>query len=98
MPFSPAAAYLFFDAASHKQWTNLHTEKINNAQNSMMQAAPAIFVLSQSGNLQEAASNLFAMLHTIDSLQTAIIHAQAAPNHDLGAAINDRLSRASCRE
>ena len=50
--------------------------------------------LSPTGNLQEAAANLFAMLHELDA------HAQAIaimpiPHTGLGEAINDRLRRAA---
>ena len=52
--------------------------------------------LSPSGDLHEAAANLFAMLRALDA-----VHAQIAvspiPQHDLGLAINDRLTRAAER-
>ena len=51
-------------------------------------------VLSQKGDLCEAAANLFDMLHELDSLGLSIIMAEEAPGHGLGLAINDRLRRA----
>lgn len=52
------------------------------------------FILSPSGNLHEAASNLFAALRKIDELDATIILAEPFPNEGIGRAINDRLSRA----
>lgn len=52
------------------------------------------FVLSPSGNLHEAASNLFAALRKIDHLDASVILAEVFPNRGIGRAINDRLSRA----
>lgn len=52
------------------------------------------FVLSPSGNLHEAASNLFAALRKIDELDASAILAEIFPNEGIGRAINDRLSRA----
>ena len=53
--------------------------------------------LSPKGNLEEAANNLFHMLHTLDDMKkfTAIAVAPI-PQEGLGIAINDRLNRASC--
>jgi L-threonylcarbamoyladenylate synthase len=50
--------------------------------------------LSPTGNLQDAARNLFAMLHTLDASATAIAVAPI-PRTGLGEAINDRLERAA---
>ena len=55
-------------------------------------------VLSESGDPVEAAANLFAMLHELDSLGLKLIRAEEAPPAGLGEAINDRLRRASARK
>lgn len=52
-------------------------------------------VLSPSGNLREAASNLFSHLRQLDAMHGSHIIAELVPNHDLGLAINDRLQRAA---
>ena len=57
-------------------------------------AQPAIRVLSETGDLCEAAANLFDMLHELDGLGLSLIRAEEAPESGLGAAINDRLRRA----
>ncbi len=51
--------------------------------------------LSPSKNLQEAAANLFAMLHSLDMLGAQTIAVAPIPNEGLGVAINDRLARAA---
>lgn len=51
--------------------------------------------LSTSGDLTEAAANLFKMLHRLDAIQSSGIAVMNIPNTDLGEAINDRLNRAS---
>jgi L-threonylcarbamoyladenylate synthase len=51
--------------------------------------------LSISGDLREAAANLFAMLHELDAACCASIAVMSVPEHGLGEAINDRLRRAA---
>ena len=50
--------------------------------------------LSPSGDLSEAAANLFDCLHALDALAKPIAVAPI-PDHGLGRAINDRLRRAA---
>ena len=51
--------------------------------------------LSPSGDLAEAAANLFAMLRQLDRPAFSGIAVMPIPEHDLGRAINDRLRRAA---
>ncbi len=51
--------------------------------------------LSPSGDLKEAAHNLFSMIKQLDALNPLGIAVQPIPETGLGAAINDRLSRAA---
>ncbi|AMM51102.1 translation factor (SUA5) [Rufibacter sp. DG15C] len=51
--------------------------------------------LSVTGDLSEAARNLFSALRQLDTPTVDIILAERMPNQDLGLAINDRLQRAS---
>lgn len=52
-------------------------------------------VLSPTGNIREAAKNLFSALRSMDESDVSIILAEPAPPEGLGLAINDRLKRAS---
>jgi L-threonylcarbamoyladenylate synthase len=62
-------------------------------------AAPVGFAetlwLSRTGDLAEAAANLFAMLRQVDRPVYSGIAVMPIPEHGLGHAINDRLARAS---
>ncbi|SMR83358.1 translation factor SUA5 [Aliiroseovarius halocynthiae] len=51
--------------------------------------------LSPSGDLVEAAANLFGFLHRLDAEGDAPIAVSPIPDHGLGRAINDRLRRAA---
>jgi L-threonylcarbamoyladenylate synthase len=54
-----------------------------------------VYELSPSGNLEEAARNLFHFLREMDQLKEPLILSERMPEHSLGRAINDRLQRAS---
>lgn len=53
------------------------------------------FSLSRAGDVVEAASNLFRLMHEIDALGSEAIAVAPIPRHGLGEAINDRLRRAA---
>ena len=53
--------------------------------------------LSPSGDLDEAAANLYAMLHALDKPEFTAIAVMAIPHEGRGAAINDRLARGAAR-
>jgi L-threonylcarbamoyladenylate synthase len=52
-------------------------------------------ILSPSGDLNEAAYNLYAALYKLDALGLSLILAERVPNKGIGVAINDRLTRAA---
>jgi L-threonylcarbamoyladenylate synthase len=51
--------------------------------------------LSPTGNLNEAAKNLFGYLRELDALPVGQLYIQYVPDDGLGRAINDRLRRAA---
>jgi L-threonylcarbamoyladenylate synthase len=51
--------------------------------------------LSATGDLHEAARNLFSMLHELDAAGAGLIAVAPIPETGLGEAINDRLARAA---
>jgi len=57
--------------------------------------AAAVLNLSESGDLAEAAANLFGHLKALDRSGATMIAVEPIPRHGLGEAINDRLRRAS---
>lgn len=59
------------------------------------QGATTVRNLSRSGDITEAAANLFAMLRELDRSAARRIAVVPIPHEGLGEAINDRLSRAA---
>jgi L-threonylcarbamoyladenylate synthase len=57
--------------------------------------AAAAMNLSASGDLAEAAANLFGYLRSLDASGARAIAVMPVPHHGLGEAINDRLRRAA---
>jgi L-threonylcarbamoyladenylate synthase len=57
--------------------------------------AGAMLNLSATGDLREAAANLFAHLRALDTSGAATIAVMPVPHEGLGEAINDRLARAA---
>lgn len=54
--------------------------------------------LSETGDLREAAANLFAMMRRLDAMGKEAIAVTSIPETGLGLAINDRLRRAATPE
>lgn len=59
---------------------------------------PYQVILSEKGDLEEAARNFFEALHTMEKLPVDIILAETVPDTGLGRAINDRLRRAAASD
>ncbi len=59
------------------------------------QQARAFLNLSETGDLREAATNLFAHLQALDRSGAELIAVEPIPFDELGEAINDRLARAA---
>jgi L-threonylcarbamoyladenylate synthase len=87
LPPDPAGVCLFFDGASRNRWLA--------GPGAEQSRRPPVRVLSETGNLTEAAANLFEILHEIDRLGAARIYAEQVRPEGLGPAINDRLFRAA---
>ncbi len=52
-------------------------------------------VLSPSGNLEEAAKNLYAAMHRLDQLHLDLMIAERLPDEGIGKTLNDKLNRAT---
>jgi L-threonylcarbamoyladenylate synthase len=52
-------------------------------------------ILSPTGQLEEAAANLYAAMHKLDKEELDLIIAEYFPDEGLGKTINDRLNRAT---
>lgn len=58
---------------------------------------PDCYWLSESGNLEEVAHNLFSLMQKLDQSDYTHLRIQLAPNSGIGLAINDRLRRAAAK-
>jgi L-threonylcarbamoyladenylate synthase len=93
LPYEPSAAYLFFDRSSWDAWVQAHPYDVAPS----WTGTARIRLLSEMGNLHEAAARLFDLLHELDKIGVSVIRAEWVPETGLGAAINDRLSKAAAR-
>lgn len=73
----------------------LHDEALLAFGADVPQGARVVYNLSEAGNMDEAAANLFAMLRALDMTDARAIAAMPIPTYGLGEAINDRLRRAA---
>jgi L-threonylcarbamoyladenylate synthase len=77
------AAAIFFDRASLMEAEGQYDNFLE------------VKILSESGDLVEAAANLFDFLHELDKGDFDEYWAERVPNEGIGAAVNDRLYKAS---
>ena len=87
-PVENNSAFLFFDGASRDKWQKKRKQTKDTP----------IKVLSETGNITEAAARFFQSLHELDKPEINRIYAQLAPEEGLGVAINDRLQRAMSKD
>ncbi|MDR0377038.1 MAG: threonylcarbamoyl-AMP synthase [Spirochaetaceae bacterium] len=88
LPYEAGEARLFFDAPSRDAWLETFRPRVPEGR---------ALVLSEQGNLIEAAARLFELLHALDGLGASRIRAELLPDRGLGPAVNDRLMRAAVR-
>jgi L-threonylcarbamoyladenylate synthase len=81
---APGAVALCFDASSEARLRADAPDRFAR-----------IVTLSPSGELVEAAAELFEILHALDAAGVAEIWAERVPDSGLGRAVNDRLYKAS---
>jgi L-threonylcarbamoyladenylate synthase len=55
-------------------------------------------ILSESGDYNEAARNLYAAMHRLDENKLDVILVERLPNIGLGKTINDKLNRATKKD
>jgi L-threonylcarbamoyladenylate synthase len=92
LPYKKGEAYLFLSGKSLEAWTRrAGVERLNGGESG------DALTLSETGDVTEAAANLFERLHRLDRLRPDRIHAETLPEEGLGAAVNDRLRRAAAK-
>lgn len=94
--YAPKTTIVLVDDVKNeiKKHTNKKTGVLVFSQTTATNTVKEI-ILSKDRNFKEAASNLYAAMHTLDKLNLDIIIAERFPNIDLGKSINDRLQRAT---
>ncbi len=82
--------------ATAEAYMGKHLGIISFSGSNLPQAASEI-VLSPTGSLKEAAANLYRSIHQMDNAAVDLIIAEEFPATGIGAALNDKLHRASKR-
>ena len=96
--YSPRKKVIIGDIDALTETYKGHTFALLSFQKKYNQVSPAKqLTLSESGDLDEAARNLFSSLRLLDSLPVQYILTEYVPDRDLGLAINDRLKRAAAQ-
>ena len=83
-------------ASTRNGWSPArHCSALASEQFRELTPPPSVMNLSERGDLDEAAANLFGHLRALDSKGVRTIAVMPIPNEGLGEAINDRLRRAA---
>jgi L-threonylcarbamoyladenylate synthase len=94
--YAPKTKLLLGDISQLLQLFDPATVGTLSYQQSFPQVKPENqFILSLSGNLEEAAQRLFLALRELDKKDIQLILAEEVPDIGIGRAINDRLRRAA---
>ncbi|MBM3186046.1 MAG: threonylcarbamoyl-AMP synthase [Bacteroidetes bacterium] len=92
--YAPTTPLFFIDSINDIDKTNSYGFIF--FQNDFMGVSNKI-ILSETGNLNEAARNLYNAMHTMDSQGFEKIYIERFPENELGRTINDRLKRATAK-
>ena len=95
--YSPATRVVLFPHGTLPFIANLKSAVLFLGRRATPPASADVFLLSESGSTEEAARNLFDLLRQLDTRSYATIYAELAPPAGIGAAYNDRLTRAAAR-
>ena len=99
---TPITLFASYEIGADERGTDVSSAERNKvrlaglAQQTLPQFSDAR-VLSEKGDMVEAAANMFRFLRELDHANLDLIVAEELPNEGLGKAINDRLRRAATR-
>jgi L-threonylcarbamoyladenylate synthase len=98
--YAPHARFIIgkYEAANATTEEILHTGAITFSSVNQLLPIENQIQLSKSGDLDEAASNIFAAMRLLDKKGMHTIWAEPLPNVGLGRAINDRINRAAFKQ
>jgi len=96
--YSPRTKLVLFPTGSGPSAGQTHAEAWLFCQKPSDHAADNdIYWLSEKGDLDEIAHNLFKMIQQLDAMDYTCIHVETPPMTGIGHAINDRLRRAAAK-
>ena len=95
--YSPATRVVLFPNGTLPVIANLRSAVLFLGRRAHAPANADVFLLSEDGSTEEAARHLFDLLRQLDARGYETIHAELAPSAGIGAAYNDRLTRAAAR-
>ena len=93
--YSPGRKMIIGDIAENLKGLNLKSTGVLSFHTTHDVPEQNQVVLSRSGDMDEAARNIFAALRKMDQPHIDVILAEFVPQEGLGKAINDRLRRAA---
>ncbi|MBN1301455.1 MAG: threonylcarbamoyl-AMP synthase [Melioribacteraceae bacterium] len=93
--YAPSVKLKFFDEADTNQIIPEKTGALYFSKKKLNTNFKAERILSESGDMREAAANLFKFLHELENTDIELILAERIPETGLGIAIMDRLTRAA---
>jgi L-threonylcarbamoyladenylate synthase len=93
--YSPQTPLVLVDSIAGIDTKGMNTGFITFRKPKHMHSDDCIQILSESGDMREAAANLFSCMHNLDKMNLDIIYAEKIPEYGLGRAIMDRLTRAA---
>ena len=92
--YSPEIPIRFFDENIEKEIGEKKVGALLLKKSHTVFQFDKIIYLSRNGDLQEAAANLFAALHELETSDLDLIYVEPVPEKGLGIAIMDRLKKA----
>lgn len=96
--YSPGRKMVIGDIADNLSKLNKATTGIISFRDSFDVPEANLSILSASGDLEEAARNIFSSLRLMDQKHIEVVLAEYVPKEGLGRAINDRLKRAAAED
>lgn len=95
--YSPATRVTLFPPGALPVIANLRSAVLFLGRRASPPGNADVYFLSEDGSTEVAARNLFDLLRQLDARGYETIHAELAPPAGVGAAYNDRLTRAAAR-
>ncbi len=94
--YAPETPMILFDKEKSANYAkNLKIGRVFFGENPTTESFCEVRYLSKTGDLAQAATNLYAIMRDLDKLNLDLIIIDSVPNKGIGVGINDRLKRAT---